>query len=125
MRRFVTLLAVFSALAFAESWNGKLADAKCAAEQKAAACNPTDATVAFVLAAADGKAYKLDDAGNKKAADAMKNRADRSKEPSAPAAPNGASPSPNTPSAAGAPITASVTGKLEGDVIQVEAITIE
>ena len=113
MRRLVTLLAVFSALAIADSWSGKLADAKCAAEQKGAACHPTDATTAFVLSSADGKMYKLDETGNKKAAEAVKNRADRSKDPNAPAA------------TAPSPVNANISGSLEGDTIKVEAIAVE
>ena len=126
MRRFVTLLAVFSALALADNWSGKLADATCAAQQKAAACNPTEATTAFVLTASDGKMYKLDEAGNKKAADAMKNRADRTKDPSpnAPAAPAPNGPTPNA-AAESAAVNASVTGTLEGEVIKVEAIQVQ
>ena len=119
MRRFVTLLAVFSAVALAESWSGQLADAKCAAEQKGAACTPTDATVSFILTA-DGKAYKLDDAGNKKAAEALRNRADRSKEPNTPNAPN----APNA-AASASPVSVNVTGALEGDTIKVEMITVQ
>ena len=110
MRRFVTLLAVFSAVVFADSWSGNLADAKCAAEQKNTACNPTEATVAFVLNAG-GKVYKLDDAGNKKAAEALRSQADRSKDPNA--------------AASASPVSASVTGTLDGDIIKVEAIAIK
>jgi len=110
MRRFVTVLAVFSALAFAESWSGKLADAKCVAEQKNAACTPTEATATFVLNAG-GKMYKLDDTGNAKAAEALKSQADRSKDPNAAAGPS--------------PVNANVTGTLDGDTIKVEVIAIQ
>ncbi len=110
MIRFVTLFAVFSAVILAESWTGTLADAKCASEQKDATCNPTEATVAFVLTA-NGKMYKLDDTGNKKAAAAMRNQANRSKDPNA--------------TASASPVNAVVVGTLDGDLIKVEAIVVK
>src|SRR3982074_2578913 len=87
MRRILTLcacLAVFSALALAESWTGRLVDASCQDQQKGAAaaapCDPTPYTTAFAIVAS-GHAYKLDDAGNTKAVEALKGRADRSADP--------------------------------------------
>ena len=97
MRRSVmsfTLLAGFSALALAASWQGRLVDATCYDQQKAAAtCDPTSSTTMFVLVASD-KAYKLDDVGNSKAATALKSRADRSSDPTKPASGPGSSCSP-------------------------------
>jgi hypothetical protein len=74
---------VFSVLALAESWTGRLVDASCYDQQKSAtACDPSASTTSFALIA--GQAYKLDDAGNSKAAAALKNRADRSADPDRP-----------------------------------------
>ena len=79
MRRVLFVLAfsaVFSMLALAENWSGKLLDATCYDQQKkAASCDATSATTAFALDAS-GTIYKLDADGNSKAADALKNRAD-------------------------------------------------
>jgi hypothetical protein len=86
MRRILTmcaLVAAFSALALAETWTGRLVDAACYAEQKSAAsCDPTSSTTMFALFAS-GHVYNLDDAGNAKAADAIKSRADRATDPNA------------------------------------------
>jgi hypothetical protein len=63
MRRILTstvFLALFAALAFAESWTGTLVDATCYNQAK------------------DAVVLTLDDAGNTQAAAALKNRADRS-----------------------------------------------
>ena len=103
MRRLVTFcacLAVFSVLALAESWTGRLVDASCYDQQKSAtACDPSASTTSFALIAA-GQAYKLDDAGNSKAAAALKNRADRSADPDRPSK---------------GVVSAKVTGTKEGD----------
>jgi len=115
MRRLLTccaFVAVFTGLALAENWTGKLVDASCAADQQKAAtsCDPTSSTTAFAIVVS-GKAYKLDDAGNTKAAEAMKNRADRSTNPNAP---------PTTT------VTAKVTGTKDGDnTLKVETIEVQ
>ncbi len=114
MRRILTLcacVAVFSMLALAESWTGRLVDANCYDQQKSAtACDPSSSTTSFALVAS-GKAYKLDSEGNTKAAEAMKNRADRSTNPNTP--PSGA-------------VNAKVTGTKDGDdTIKVESIDIQ
>jgi len=87
MRRLLTLCAVvtvFTTLALAESWTGRLVDASCYDQQKSATtCDPTSSTTTFAMVAS-GKIYKFDDAGNTKAMEAMKNRADRSTNPNAP-----------------------------------------
>jgi hypothetical protein len=86
MKRTVSILAMaaaFSLLALAEDWSGKLIDATCNDSKdmtKAASCDATSATTAFALDVA-GKVYKLDPAGNTKAAAALRNRADRSTDP--------------------------------------------
>ena len=112
MRRLLTIatcVAFFAALALAETWNGQLFDATCMTQQKSAqACSPTSSTTAFV-AAVNGKTYKLDDAGNAKAAEALKDRADRSA-PDAPAT---------------SMVTAKISGTIEGDTIKVESIQVK
>jgi hypothetical protein len=103
-------------LALAESWTGKLVDASCGANSQnqkgasAATCDPTSTTTAFAIVAG-GKTYKFDDAGNQKAAEAMKSRADRSANPNAPASTS---------------ITAKVTGTKDGDdTLKVESIQVQ
>lgn len=84
MKRIASLLVlstVFSMLALAESWSGRLLDANCYDQQKqASACNATNGTTAFALDVT-GKIYKLDVGGNSKASAALKNRADRQTDP--------------------------------------------
>ncbi len=84
MRRILGLIAfssVFSILAFAESYSGKLLDASCFDQKKTSlSCDATSKTKAFALDVS-GTVYKLDAAGNSKAADALKNRADRATDP--------------------------------------------
>ena len=121
MRRSVmlfTLLAGFSALALAESWQGRLVDATCYDQQKAAAydqqkaaatCDPTSSTTMFALVASD-KAYKLDGAGNSKAATALKSRADRSSDPATPAS---------------AQVMAKITGTKDGQNLKVDTIDLQ
>src|SRR5437879_1556521 len=122
MRRILTMfavVAVFTTLALAENWTGKLVDASCADQQKGdqqqgdlqkmATCDPSSATTAFALVAS-GKIFKFDDTGNAKAAEALKSRADRSTNPNAP---------PSTT------ITAKVTGTKEGDNLKVESIEVQ
>jgi hypothetical protein len=113
MRRLLTLCAfvtVFTTLALAESWTGRLVDASCYDQQKSATtCDPTSSTTTFALVAS-GKAFKLDDAGNTKAAEAMKNRADRSTNPNAPQSTT---------------ITAKVTGTKDGENLKVESVEVQ
>ena len=105
------LATVFSALALAESFNGRLVDSSCYdSQKKVAACDPTSSTTMFALDVA-GHVYKLDDTGNAKAVAAVKDRADRSTDPSKPA-----------PSQ----IQAKVTGTKDGDsTIKVESIEVQ
>jgi|ERR1039458_5274415 hypothetical protein len=117
MRKVCTLSAMLvlaSALAYAETWTGKLFDAGCVEqrknEQKMEACTPTSGTVSFAIQAS-GKILKLDADGNRKAAEAWKeynNSADRAKDPDAEN--DGA--------------MATVEGTLSGDEIKVETIEI-
>src|SRR5215467_14307811 len=108
--KIAALLGVFAALACADTWNGRLLDSSCVDQQKSAACDPSSSTVTFSINVA-GKIYKLDDAGNAKAVEAMKARGERAKDP--------ATPNANTT------ITAKVTGALEGEVVKVESIQIQ
>ena len=104
------LLLIFAGLAFAETWTGKLVDANCAEQDKTAACTPTSSTTAFALSA-EGKMLKLDAAGNTKAAEALKSRADRAKDPAAPTKET--------------EVRATVSGTLEGDTVKVESISLQ
>jgi hypothetical protein len=104
------LSAVFSVLAFAESWQGKLIDTACYEQKKSAAtCDATSTTTAFALFVSN-QAYKLDEAGNAKAADALKGRADRSSDPSKPMSTQ---------------VMAKVTGTKDGENLKVETIEIQ
>jgi len=113
MRRVLFVLAfsaVFSMLALAENWSGKLLDATCYDQQKkAASCDATSATTAFALDAS-GTIYKLDADGNSKAADALKNRADRAADPSKPASTH---------------VMAKVQGTEKAGIITVESIAVQ
>ena len=102
-------LAVFAALAFAETYSGTLVDANCYKDQKnATSCPATSSTSSFGINTS-GKVYMLDDAGNTQAAAALKNRADRSTDQNAkPAA-----------------VTVTVTGTQDGDTIKVEKIEVQ
>ena len=106
----IALLGIFAALGCAETWNGKLLDASCIDQQKSASCDPTASTVTFSLNVS-GKNYKLDDAGNAKAVEALKARSESAK---------GAGGA-----AASAAVNAKVNGTLEGEVIKVEAIQVQ
>jgi hypothetical protein len=113
MRRILTFCAfvtAFSVLAFGETFTGRLIDSACYEQQKnATTCDPTGSTAAFALLIS-GKAYKLDDVGNTKVAEAIKNRADRAAEPNK----------------APAQIMARVTGTKEGDsLLKVEAVEVQ
>ena len=87
MRRFIMMIAtvtVFAALALADNFSGRLIDASCTDRQKADnACQPSSTTTTFALDSA-GHVYKLDDAGNAKAVEALKSRADRATDPNSP-----------------------------------------
>jgi hypothetical protein len=114
MRRIFTLGAAvlfMSAFAFAETYMGTLVDATCASQQKDAACNPNVSTTAFAVQVSGGKTLRLDAAGNKKAAQALKesnSSADRAKDPNAP----------------DSQVTATIEGTLNGDEIKVDSIEV-
>jgi hypothetical protein len=113
MRRNITLFmlsAAFSVLAFAESWQGRLLDTTCYEQHKSAAtCDATSSTTAFALFVSN-QAFKLDDAGNAKAADAIKGRADRSSDPTKPATTQ---------------VMATITGTKDGENLKVETIELQ
>lgn len=112
MRRmilFAACTALFSSLAFAETWTGRLVDANCSNQDKTAKeCDAGGGTAAFALVV-DGKAYQLDQAGNQKIAEAMKSRADRSA----------------NPNVAAKTIMAKVSGDKDGDTIKVTDVQIQ
>jgi hypothetical protein len=115
MRKTSLILALTlaaTAFAYADSWTGKLLDASCYDRMKdnskgdnqkldESSCAATSQSTAFVLSSS-GKVYRLDAAGNTRAAAAMKNHAERS----APAQP-GAQP--------GAQLTKDVMARVEGN----------
>jgi hypothetical protein len=93
------LLLTIPALA-ADEWSGRLVDANCThVNGGPRACDPGTNTTAFGLVVA-GEAFLFDNKGNRRAAEAIKHRADRS------AAAN------KKPSSE---VTASVIGEREGD----------
>ena len=114
MKKFfgTTLLAsAFAVMGMAADVSGNLLDASCySKEMKSANCAATASSTSFVLLAS-GKAYKFDTAGNEKAITALKTRADRAKDP-------------NQPATASA-VTATVSGTVSGDTIQVESISVQ
>jgi hypothetical protein len=115
MRKFLTLcgiLAAFSVLALADNWSGTLLDATCYQRHKAEdSCAAKSTTTSFLLDV-NGTVYRLTEGSNNMISEAMKSRADRSRNPEAPAK--------------GAPVAATVTGTLTGkEHIKVEKIEIQ
>jgi hypothetical protein len=112
MRKIMTVLAVlsvFTGLALAETFTGKLLDAGCYTQQKTAkGCEATSATSMYAIDVA-GKVYKLEDSGNK-VATAVRNSADRAKDPAKPPAGG---------------LQAKVTGAVSGESITVESIEVQ
>ena len=114
MRRILTLIGlatICAALSFAESFSGQLIDASCTSAKQAtqAACQPTSSTAAFAVNVG-GQIYKLDNAGNAKAVDALKSRADRSTNPD---------------SMQRSAVVVKISGTKEGDTIQVETLEVQ
>jgi hypothetical protein len=103
-------LALFSAWAMAaENWSGQLLDASCYQQSKSAkGCDATSSSSAFAISVS-GKVYHLDEAGNTKAGEAIRNRANRSADPNQPAA---------------STVNAKVSGTLDGETLKVETIEI-
>lgn len=129
--QLLTLFAAFAAMGFSETWRGRLVDASCYDQQNGVQgqnqstqngtrgnqmnaggmCNPTSSTTAFELVVSN-VAYKLNDSGNSKAAEAIRSTADRPANPSQPASTNNR-------------INATVTGTKEGQTIKVDRISIQ
>ena len=100
---------LFSALACASPWTGRLLDATCYSAHKeapATECNVTETTTSFGILA-DGKFYKLDASGSTEAARQVKARAG---DPTTGEKPN---------------VMAKVTGELDGDKITVKTIEVQ
>jgi hypothetical protein len=104
-----TLAAISASLALAENWTGNLLDTSCLDQKKdVATCQASGTTTTFAIAVA-GKTYRLDDMGNQKAIKALKDRADRSTDPAA----------------AAAPVNAKITGTRDGEVLKVDSIEVQ
>ena len=103
------LAVVFAGLGLADTWTGRLLDASCFDQQKSArSCDAAAATSTFALDVS-GKIYRLDDSGNMKAAEAMKNHAERQADPNAPDNKH---------------VDAKITGTREGDLIKTDTVEI-
>jgi hypothetical protein len=105
-------LGMFSALGYAETWNGKLIDAACSdksqqnpaeSKQKSdlTACEASAATTSFAIQTSDGKVYKLDASGNAKASTALKGN-----------------PTNKNP-------MATVSGSMDGNTVKVDSISVQ
>lgn len=108
MRKLVTIsgaaMMMFAGLALAESWSGTVVDVSCAKKDLSThsrKCAMGCSKSGYGLVTADGKFTKFDEAGNAKALAALQ-----------------ASTKNND-------LKAKVTGKISGEVIEVESITIE
>ena len=100
------LLVAWTVVASAGEWQGHLMDSMCAAKMKdkaashKAKCALACAKTGFGLVTSDGKFVKFDEAGNAKAQEALKSTAKDQD------------------------LMVKVTGTLDGDIIQVESLTI-
>ncbi|MGO4882029.1 MAG: hypothetical protein ACLP59_14545 [Bryobacteraceae bacterium] len=100
----LALFALFSSLAFAESWNGTLVDVMCKNKDLAShttKCALSCSKSGYGLVLADGKFVKFDESGNAKALAALK-ATKKEKD-----------------------LKAKVTGTLDGDTVQVETVELE
>jgi hypothetical protein len=121
------LLVFVSAMACADTWSGKLYDAKCFSQHEKddlAACMPTESSSTFVFQVSD-KTYKFDSESNKKIAEAYKKSrsgAERAEDASE-------SPKPSEEDAMDTEhneaITATVRGTVEDDEIKVETVEVQ
>lgn len=108
------LVLACAGLAAADMYTGILIDAACPAEEKGAPmCDPTPSTRSFaILVSGDQlKAVRLDNAGNAKAAAALKD--------------GNAGGKPDDPNATRRSLIVTVTGAMRGDEIQVESLKID
>ena len=119
MRTVSKLGALFvfvAAMAYAETWTGRLVDANCDPQKAAPSCIATTSTTDFALVTSDAKLYKFDSEGNKKAAEALKdseNGAERSMEPDEADGDGGSND-----------ILATVSGTMRDGLIEVESIEV-
>ncbi|MDR3700945.1 MAG: hypothetical protein P4L56_14965 [Candidatus Sulfopaludibacter sp.] len=104
------LMILFSGWLFADTWDGSLIDASCYDQKKSVgACYPTNSTVSYALVI-ERRVFKVDNAGNTKVAQALKQRADRSSNPDM------------TPNAR---MTATITGTLDSsDYLRVDSVSV-
>jgi len=104
MKRFMLAATLFSALAFAETWNGTLVDVMCKGKDLAShtrKCALGCAKSGFAVVLSDGRFLKLDEGGNAKALAALKS-SEKEKD-----------------------LKVKVNGKLEGETIQVDSLAFE
>lgn len=105
MKKIFALSLLFSAAAFAESFNGTLVDDMCKTKEDLAAhttkCAIACSKSGYGLMTADGKFMKLDADGNAKALAALK-ATSKDKD-----------------------LKATVTGTMDGDMIKVESVTLD
>ncbi|MGC9946126.1 MAG: hypothetical protein ABSF64_07125 [Bryobacteraceae bacterium] len=104
MKRLAAVFALFSSLAFAETWNGTLVDVMCKNQDLAGhttKCAIGCSKSGYGLVLADGKFVKFDEAGNAKALAALKATA-KEKD-----------------------LKAKVTGTLDGETVQVESVELQ
>jgi len=116
--RLILLFCLSSALSFAGSWSGVLVDSKCYASEERNVnptdtmtavdrdvnlgiryCSPKEKTKSFALVQSDGSTFKLDSAGDAKAAELIRTTTKRSR------------------------LAVAVTGEMDKDTIQVDSIS--
>ena len=104
MKKLFLTLSLFSAAAFAETWTGTVVDVNCHTKDVAnhpKACAIKCSKSGYGIVTADGKFVKFDETGNTKALDALK-ASSKDKD-----------------------LQATVTGKMEGDVLKVDSVSID
>jgi hypothetical protein len=104
MKQLLFTASLFSALAFAESFNGTLVDVMCKGKDLAGhtrKCALSCAKSGFAVVLSDGRFLKLDEGGNAKALAALK-LSEKEKD-----------------------LKVKVNGKLEGETVQVDSLTLE
>lgn len=104
MKKLFFVFSLFSIAAFAETWSGTVVDVSCKGKDLSShtkKCALGCAKSGFGIVTADGTFIKFDEAGNAKALAALK------------------ATSKDTD------LKATVSGKMDGDVIQVESISID
>jgi hypothetical protein len=108
MNRIIFIALLTSGFALADSWSGQLIDAKCKQEayqsdsHSATGCAPTTLTAVFAIQTPDGKVYKLDDVGNRKAATIVKDHPLRADDTLG--------------------LTVTVSGSLDGEMMKVDSL---